>query len=272
MIWVNGVKTEHIAASDRGLHYGDGVWETIVIKAGKAQFWHEHLQRLQTGLDALGIDFNIACLDQDLLLVRTAYESQQSYVLKIIVTRGSGGRGYAPPKQVAPNRIISLHPMPHYPEHFYHDGVDVMLCKTRLAHHPQLAGFKHLNRLEQVLARQELDADHFEGLVMDYSDNIVEGTMSNVFIVKDNTLLTPDLSQCGIKGIMRNAVIEALQAQQLKVQKETKLSVEQVEQADAVFLTNSVIGILPVRSFNGEQYDPQLLRSYFPSLRDIPLC
>lgn len=271
MIWVNGVKTDQIVVSDRGLQYGDGVWETIVIKDGIPQFWHEHLQRLQTGLDVLSIDFNVEYLDQDLSLVSNAYEPHQSHVLKIIVTRGSGGRGYAPPKQVTPNRMISLHPLPNYPEHFYQDGVDVMLCKTRLGHNPQLAGFKHLNRLEQVLARQELDTDHFEGLVRDYSDSIIEGTMSNVFIVKRGNILTPDLSQCGIKGVMRNAVIKALQAQQSKVEERTMLSVEQVEQADAVFLTNSVIGILPVRSFNGKQYDPQLLRSYFPSLRDIPL-
>ncbi|HHC74274.1 MAG TPA: aminodeoxychorismate lyase, partial [Thiothrix sp.] len=186
LIWINGVQSEQIAVMDRGLQYGDGVWETVQIKHHQAQFWSAHLVRLQQGLQRLAIPFG----ETDLLLLERTVQRclaiKATGVLKIIVTRGIGGRGYQPSLLAAPQHIVSWHPLPDYPASYQRQGVDVMLCETRLGHQPQLAGFKHLNRLEQVLARREVVAPFAEGIVRDYNDRIIEGSMSNLFIVTDH--------------------------------------------------------------------------------------
>lgn len=272
MIWVNGICTDHIPVSDRGFQYGDGVWETIAIRDGHIEFWNAHLHRLTYGLKQLAIDFDTGILNEDWQQIQSSIDLTNNYVLKMIVTRGSGGRGYAPPNNNDANRVLSLHPMPNYPEGIYQSGVDVMLCSTRLSHNPQLAGFKHLNRLEQVLARQEVVDPYFEGIVRDQDGYAIEGTMSNVFILNQQQLLTPDLSGCGIKGIWRDAILNMSQTTQWTIKKTTKLSILQLEQADAMFLTNSIIGMLPVRSFNGKSYPSLMSESYLASLREQLVC
>ncbi|MGV6810539.1 MAG: aminodeoxychorismate lyase [bacterium] len=265
MIWINGKQSEQIAVMDRGLQYGDGVWETLLIKHHQAQFWQAHLARLQRGLQVLAIPFSaddLCVLEQT---VQRCLAIKSTGVLKIVVTRGVGGRGYQPPASATPQHIVSWHPLPDYPAAYRQAGVDVMLCQTRLGHQPQLAGFKHLNRLEQVLARREVVAPFAEGLVRDYNDHIIEGTMSNLFIVTDHAVFTPDLALCGIKGIIRQAVIDALAQQKIEIKVSSSITIAQLYQAEALFLTNSVIGIWSVKSFNDKKYK---IPSFLQALRE----
>jgi 4-amino-4-deoxychorismate lyase len=165
-----------------------------------------------------------------------------------MVTRGRGGRGYGAQDCGPATRILQRHARPDYPASLQLDGIRVRLCRTRLSHNPALAGMKHLNRLEQVLARSEwVDTGIREGLIFDMDGHLVEGTMSNVFLVLDERLITPRLSSCGVAGVMRSVILELAEALGLPVQL-ASITAGQLSRADELFLTNSLIGIWPVRS------------------------
>ena len=252
MILFNGQLRDTLPISDRGLQYGDGVWETIRIKNHQAMLLEQHLERLQLGVKTLALqNFDINALRQE---IKTLQSQQKEAVLKIIISRGSGGRGYNPIGINTPaSRIVSLHPLPDYPKSYYQEGIQLTLCRTRLAHNPILAGFKHLNCLNYIMARAEFSEPYQEGLVRDYQGHIIEGTMSNVFIIKDNTLYTPQLDACGIKGVMQNSLIKQLATlpqTEIKLVWKANISVSDIQQADAVFITNSIIGIWAVKSFS----------------------
>ncbi|MCG6900333.1 MAG: aminodeoxychorismate lyase [Gammaproteobacteria bacterium] len=243
-VLVNGKVVNCVPSTDRGLLYGDGIFETIAVRAGRLCFWERHVQRLLAGCERLGIEpVDVAQLAQECqLLVPHA----QQAVIKIILTRGSGGRGYHAPEPLHPTRIIQLHDWPGWPADCAEAGIYTRVCRTRLGHNASLAGIKHLNRLEQVLARREwTDPATREGLMLDTAGNVVEGTMSNVFLVKDARLVTPDLTLCGVAGIMRARVLEL--AKQHSIATHTQpVALDTLWQADEVFVCNSLIGIWPV--------------------------
>ena len=269
MIRINGVVTDSLPVSDRGLLYGDGVWETIGIQQGKPQLLEWHLQRLQTGLTALGIQgLDWKAFREEISL---ACAEQERAILKLIVTRGTGQRGYNPHPLSQPTRILQLSALPEYPPAYTSDGIRLTLCETRLAHQPRLAGFKHLNRLEQVLARSEVGADYQEGLVCDYHGNVIEGTMSNLFIIlADGSVATPDLRQCGIAGVMRRYIIQTLEKFAIECHIQA-LTLTDAAQAQAIFMTNSLIGVWPVREFSGKSYNiPLLIRELQAELLLLP--
>ncbi len=250
-ILIDGVPAESISALDRGFQYGDGVFETIAVYRGKPLLWERHLARLARGLERLAIP----SLSNQLLQseARQLCEGVTRGVLKIVVTRGVGGRGYASHGIAAPTRVQYLFPWPDYPPQAAREGVAVQLCQISLANSRRLAGIKHLNRLEQVLARAEWDAPYAEGLMRDESGNVIEGTMSNVFIVTDGKLMTPDLASAGVEGVMRGEVMEA--AVRLGVSCEVvPLSLVDVRSAQEIFLTNSLIGVWPVRQLQDKHY------------------
>jgi 4-amino-4-deoxychorismate lyase len=243
-VLVNGKPHDCVPTSDRGLLYGDGVFETIAVKNGQLHFWSEHLRRLQSGCERLGIEsVDEAQLEGE---CRSLIGPSQQAVIKVIITRGSGGRGYRLPEQARPTRIIQLHEWPNYPASCTVRGVKTIICRTRLGRNASLAGIKHLNRLEQVLARQEWDdAAIMEGLMLDSDGELVEGTMSNLFMVKDGVLMTPDLQRCGVAGIMRARVLE-MAAEHSIAARVQRVELDALLQADEVFVCNSLIGIWPV--------------------------
>jgi len=246
---VNGTATDRVAATDRGLLYGDGVFETMAIDNGRAASWPRHMARLQAGCARLGIpavDTVLLARETERLLAGT-----QQAVLKVIVTRGSGGRGYRVAEEVMPRRILQLHPWPDIPAVAREQGVAVRLCATRLCHNPVLAGIKHLNRLEQVMAAREWsDPLIREGLLLDTGDSVVEGTMSNLFIVSKGRLLTPDLRSCGVAGIMRSVVIDMARTLSLDVEIR-RVDAAELPDAEELFLCNTLIGIWPVTAVDG---------------------
>jgi len=263
---VNGKAADCIASTDRGLLYGDGLFETIAVVNGSLRHWPRHLRRLQAGCARLGIE----AVDG----AELAHECQSlagdtdKAVLKVIVTRGSGGRGYRVPDKPVATRIVQLHDWPVFSSACAERGIAVRVCNTRLGHHPALAGIKHLNRLEQVLARQEWeDADIMEGLLLDSAGYLIEGTMSNLFLVRDGTLLTPDLHQCGVAGIMRTRVLEL--ADQLPIDVQIgAVEMGHLRAADEVFICNSLIGIWPVIAVDGSDYKKGAVTAQLQALLD----
>jgi 4-amino-4-deoxychorismate lyase len=239
-ILINGDAANPVSPADRGLAYGDGLFETLRISQGRIVFLAEHLARMQAGCQRLGLPFDPSAFEPD--LERLLQESgNNDAVLKLLVTRGAGGRGYRPAADVIPTRIASLHPLPP----ITNTGAKAFVCRTRLAHQPALAGIKHLNRLEQVLASQEWPDDSFmEGLMLDYQDHLIEGTRSNLFMVTDGHICTPDLQACGVAGILRQFLLEQL----TPAPAITKIDLPALFRADELFFCNSVLGILPVSS------------------------
>lgn len=252
MILVNGHAQDHIAVADRGLHYGDGLFETIAVTGGRPRLWERHWRRLSTGCRRLGI----APPDPEILWEEASRVcgGVDRGVLKIILTRGAGGRGYRPVQTGQATRIMATYPWPAYPEANWRQGVAVRVCTTRLGRNPALAGIKHLNRLEQVLARSEWQDPHIaEGLMLDDDGHVIAGTLSNLFIVTAQGLLTPTLAACGVAGIMRSVILD-LAAELDIVWQEKPLRLEDLLRADEVFLSNALIGIWPVRRVEQRDY------------------
>jgi len=252
MMLINGETTALLPVSDRGLQYGDGLFETLAVIDGEPRQWRRHMARLAKGCRALQLPLP----DSDLLLAEAIQlcRDESQAVLKLIITRGSGGRGYRYADEIGATRILSIHPWPDYPSHYYQQGATLTLCETPLGINPRLAGIKHLNRLEQVLARNEWrGSDIQEGVMCDVEGNVIEGTMSNLFIIEGERLITPDLSLCGVEGVVREAVLEI--ARQCAIQTSIELvSVERLKAASACFITNSLIGLWPVRRLDDINY------------------
>jgi 4-amino-4-deoxychorismate lyase len=243
MMLVNGVPAESIPVTDRGLAYGDGVFRTLRAVNGRPLHWSLHYAKLHSDCAALGIP----CPPASALLseLRSVAAEHPQTSVKIMVTRGSGRRGYAPPQPCVPTRVVIAEART-LPSQNAAAGVAVHLCSLRLAHQPALAGIKHLNRLENVLARAEWnDSTIAEGLLLDQDGFAIGGTMSNLFIVAHGALATPILSRCGVAGVTRARVID-IAAKLRVVCRVEHLPLQRVLDADELFIVNSVIGLWPV--------------------------
>ena len=250
---VNGVTTEQISTRDRGFGYGDGLFESIRLVGTVAPLWSRHMQRLAEGCARLKIPApDPAQLSREALEV--SRELPQS-VVRITITRGPGERGYAPPLSPQPSRVVAAFAPPEVAAAVYAQGVRLRVCDIRLAEQPRLAGIKHLNRLEQVLARAEWnDPDIAEGVLCDSHGRVISATMANLFAVVDGELLTPALDRCGVAGIGRAEVLA--QCPQTRV---AELALDTLRGASEVFLSSSVRGIVPVRWLDGCSYAPGVL-------------
>jgi len=248
---VNGTPVDALCLLDRGLHYGDGLFETIAILNGKPMLWDRHMQRLNTGCLKLQLDPPDTKRLRDEVAAVSAHSSRAA--VKIILTRGPGGHGYRRAQPTAQNLIVMLRDWPEPLSDPATNGVAVRWCQLQLSRQPALAGIKHLNRLEQVLARGEWTDDYAEGLLCDTDGNVIEGTMSNLFIVRGGTLQTPDLSESGVAGVVRAEILDM--ATQLGIRAEiSRVRKSDVASADELFLTNSLIGIWPVTRLESKSY------------------
>ncbi|MBI3479015.1 MAG: aminodeoxychorismate lyase [Nitrosomonadales bacterium] len=253
---VNGKQGNLISIRDRGLLYGDGVFRTMRALHGKAQHWPLHYQKLQHDCAALGLD----CPDKAMLASELEHLLVQhpEGVVKLIVTRGQQGkeaRGYAPPAQTAPSHIWDISTLPDYPADRQVSGIKARLCQLRLGQQPRLAGIKHLNRLENVLAAAESDdAAIAEGLLLDSAGNVIEGIRSNVFLVSHGKLITPDLSRCGVAGVQRDRVIAWAAQHHIPLQVRDVVLPELMD-AEEVFVVNSLIALWPVRELEQRRWN-----------------
>lgn len=248
MVLINGESRTSIEIADRGFQYGDGLFETIEVRDGQPVFFKRHLQRLNAGC----LRLHIPVPDAQLLSLEVGelcrqWHTSKRAVLKIIVTRGSGGRGYRQPDSIQPTRVLSLHPYPDYPQTYSEQGIVARFCTSRLGLNPGLAGIKHLNRLEQVMARAEWDNPGIqEGLMLDINGHVIEGTMSNLFYAKNNRLYTAALTHSGVAGVMRGLLMQLAAEHEAPVI-EHSFTPDELLSADEIFVCNSIIGIWPVK-------------------------
>jgi 4-amino-4-deoxychorismate lyase len=252
---VDGIATDRVSVLERGLHYGDGLFETIACPHGVPRFLELHLARLREGCERLRIETPAAAaLARE---VHALLTPGVRAVVKLLVTRGvAQQRGYAASAGARPSRIALRYAWPVPAAAAAREGVRVRLAALRLGENPLLAGLKHLNRLEQVLAREEWhDPDIAEALLFSSSGRLISGTMSNVFLVRDGRLVTPRMDLCGVAGIMRRVVLQEAPACGI-IASEEVLRLEDLQGAQEVFLTNALTGIRPVRDLAGMMRSP----------------
>lgn len=263
---VNGRPADEISLGDRGLHYGDGLFETMAVRVGQICRLERHLARLERGCLRLALPMPAReVLLQELTQLAAGEERA---VLKLVLTRGTGARGYRAPEGLEPTRIVTVHPWPAWPSAYPERGLVVRWCALRLAEQPLLAGVKHLNRLEQVLASREWsDPAIDEGLLCDQQGWLIGGTRSNVFFVRDATLCTPRLTRCGVEGTVRAVVLDAARDLGLEVA-EADFRPADLADAQEVFLTNAVLGVAPVRRIGDREIVPGSIASHLRALLD----
>jgi 4-amino-4-deoxychorismate lyase len=244
-VLVDGQARDGVSVLDRGLGYGDGLFETIRFVGAEAPLWPRHMQRLEEGCQRL----DLPSPDPLRLLAeaRGVAQGLAQAVVRITLTRGTGPRGYQPPQPAQPTRIVAAFTAPSPDPVAQADGIRVRLCALRLAPQPLLAGLKHLNRLEQVLARAEWnDPAIAEGLLLDADGLAISATAANLFAVFAGVLVTPALDRCGVAGVGRAEVLAARPQAQVRA-----LPWAELARADELFLSSSVRGILPVRELDG---------------------
>jgi 4-amino-4-deoxychorismate lyase len=237
-----------VSAADRGFTYGDGLFETLRVVEGKAPLWPRHVARMAHGCARLRLPMP----DSEAIhaeVMRLCHGIPDA-VVRLTLSRGVGERGYALPAEPRPTLVVAVSPLALDPA-ATRDGIATRMCEVRLAHQPILAGLKHLNRLEQVLARAEwTDPAIGEGLLCDSEGSVVCATAANLFAVVDGELLTPPVDRCGVAGVARAEIMG------IRPVTVARLSLPRLYEASEVFLTSAVRGILPVRALHARTWQP----------------
>ena len=244
----NGSVCHVIDPLDRAFLYGDGLFTSVRISEAIPQLWKHHLHRLQVGADRLSLDVDLSEVESD-VFQKAEYLKQG--VLKIIISRGVGARGYFPPQQHA-DVYLQLFPSTESLHAVCKPSIASGVLTSQLGQvMPQLAGLKTLNRLEQVLLRQELSSCGWhEGLVCDANDFIVEGVYSNCFFLVDGEWWTPPIDCSGILGVMRAELLERMQVRDIPIHLKT-LQRDEVTRIEALFFCNALTQIVPVSTLIG---------------------
>lgn len=256
---INGSFDNTISPFDRGFAYGDGVFRTFVIRGGLPENWPLHYQKLVADCGAIGI----VCPSAELLMgdLQQLFLLDETAIAKVVITRGEGERGYVLPAVTLPLRAVIKSAMPKYPAENFSQGVSLHVCETRLAHQPKLAGIKHLNRLENVLARMEWnDPTITDGVMLDSEANVIECTAANIFARFGDALITPSLRLCGVAGVTRQRIMELAHTLSLKASVET-FNLERLFSADEIIVCNSLYGAWQVKSMLGETVKSEALAS-----------
>jgi 4-amino-4-deoxychorismate lyase len=246
---VDGMPADSVPASDRGLNYGDGLFETMRLHAGEVPLLERHLARLQAGCFRLGLPYpGDATLAAD--IAQLAGDEEGHGIIRLTLTRGDGERGYAPPPAARGRRIATRHPLPPPGP----PALTLGICRTRLGRSAALGGLKHLGRLEQVLAAGEAaSAGWDEGLMLDAENFVIEGTRHNLFFVRGGAILTPPVGECGVAGVMRGLVLESIIDTGLRGG-EAPLHYHELDDIDELLLCNAVAGIRAVRRLGEREF------------------
>ena len=257
---INGIAADHLNINDRSIHYGDGLFETILCNDNNLYYWQQHFQRLQTSAEQL----KIACPPEQVFLdditkLLADNDSLPACVIKIIVSRGTGERGYKFSKNTSANRLVMLSSLDAG-----HSSVlsrkllqgELFICRQQVSINEDLAGLKHLNRLENVMARNEWDAGYIDGLMLNANRHVIEGSMSNLFAITGNQLFTPDLKLSGVNGIMREMIIDLARKNDIKTTV-TNLTIDEISTMDELFISNSLLGMKAVTKLGDSLYKDQ---------------
>lgn len=255
---VNGSFNGTVSALDRGLAYGDGVFRTLKVANGIPVHWPLHYQKLVEDCSAIGI----VCPSADLFINDFAQlfsPNEAVFVAKIIVTRGEGERGYKPSPIVSPMRVMIKSNLPDYAASYFTEGVHLQVCETRIGHQTKLAGIKHLNRLENILARMECSAPEVvDGIMLDVEGNVIECTSANIFARFGKTLLTPKLDLCGVAGITRMQILSRANTLNLEAKIE-EINLQKLLSADEIIISNSLYSAWQVLSIGEKAWGKQSL-------------
>lgn len=263
-ISVDFIHADRVSVADRGFTYGDGLFETLRIVGARMPLWPRHVARLRHGCERLRIPLpDVVAIEGE---VRRRAAGLDDAVARVTLTRGMGARGYAPPASPNPTLVVSVSPLA-LDARVHDEGIVVRLCDTRLAEQPLLAGLKHLNRLEQVMARAEWDDPAVgEGLMLDMQGDVVCATAANLFAVFHGKLVTPPVDRSGVAGVARAEILARRDVEQ------ARMNPTRLMDADEVFLTSAVRGILPVRVFATRSWQPgPVTRALQAHWRDIGL-
>ena len=251
---VNGKAGDSISVYDRGFLYGHGLFETIAVQNKQALLLDNHLQRLTADADKLGFSAPKDLIKQD---IESLAATSDLGIIRVTLTCGIGDRGYATPENAQTNRVVSLSDWPPFIEEHRQSGIHLGISEYNIAQQSMLAGIKHLNRLEQVLIRQQWQNSWQEAIVCDEQGNVIECTQSNLFYINaENQLITPEIDKCGINGVMRNTIMQYADKIGLDIVDKT-VSLEELNNAKEIFVTNSIIGIWPVSFFRDNHYNNQ---------------
>lgn len=247
---VDGEISTFVDTSNRGLNYGDGLFETLLVQSGRPRRWQAHMDRLGIGCERLGLTMP----PQSILLreVQTVSAGLSDAVVKIVITRGGQTRAYLPLGDENCVRIVSAYRYPDGIAELARKGVRTRICDLRLAIQPALGGMKHLNRLEQVLASAELrDSGVEEGILLDREEHVVSAIAANIFLVMENRLLTPRLDLCGVRGVVRSVILAGFGARC----EQRRVTLDMLQEADEVFICNTVKGIVPVTAVDDLMFE-----------------
>lgn len=246
---INGEWVDRLSVTDRGLTYGDGLFETMRISNGAIPLLMRHLTRLELGCRRLQISLSIGAVKASIDSFLRSAPLETLAALKLIVTRGIGGQGYYPPNPVGTQPTVIIQSLPLSDDgELATGGVTLQVCTFRICGNPALAGIKHLNRLEYVLAAREVSGTPgVQGLLLDETGHILETLHHNLFVVVGGELVTPSLNRAGVKGVMRDLIIEIVAPQLGLAVSETDWPLDFLHQADEVFICNSLRGVWPVR-------------------------
>jgi 4-amino-4-deoxychorismate lyase len=250
---INGVVAASLPVADRGTAYGHGLFETMLFSGGAVPLWQRHSSRLAADAQVLGLSISKQALDKNLsnFVQLLTEQSQCSGVIKIIVTAGTGGRGYATPAVLTPQIICQFSPLPDNLQQPRRTGVVLTQCQYRLPGNPVLAGIKHLNRLDQVIARSEWNDEYADGVMYSSDGLLIETTCANIFVkTADHGWITPVLDQAGVRGVMRSLLIEQVFDKTGLEVCESQISQQLLASARELFICSSVRGLLPVTEIN----------------------
>lgn len=253
MFYVNGNEQSQISISDRSFQYGDGCFTTMLIVEGQIQHWYLHQQRLDKALSVLNIakpDWLMVQAWLKKILFSEPSLGQKYSGIKIHISRGCGGRGYSAMGADSPQVTIQAFGYPSHYKHWQHHGVRLGVSSIALGLNPLLAGIKHNNRLEQVLIKSNIEHLSYDDVVVcDLNNKVIETSASNLFWIKNDRLYTSDLSYCGVEGTMRHQVLELAQSLSL-VPKIGIYLLQDLSDADEIFISNALHGIVPVISID----------------------
>jgi len=256
---INGT-SQKISPFDRAFQYGDGIFRTFVVENKKVLHWKHHYKKIVEDCLALKIT---PPKEKDLLTdINSLFKSKKKSVGKFIISRGNSERGYKFSEDIVHNRFLIKTKMPIYPKEYFKLGVNLFVCKQKL--NPSiLSGVKHLNRLENVMARQEWKGEYYaDGILLDQNGYVIECISSNIFMRIGKTIYTPKISQVGIKGVTRGLIIKISMKLGFKI-KETTFKLNKLLESDEVFITNSLFGVLQVKKIKNKLWQHQELASLF---------
>ena len=259
-VWVNGQQGQLIPANDRGLTYGDGLFVTMRIDAkGQIQFFQTHLSRITQAAYRLKFQTSQGLWqlpEQQIELVKRIAAKNPNKGLKLLISRGVGGRGYSSANCNDISTVISLFEIPNHYQQLQQTGVSLCKSQIQLASQPLLSGIKHLNRLEQVLIKScQLSAGFDDWLVVDSNDRVIEASMANLFLFKDNKWLTPRISQSGVAGVMREQTIYQLLNFGFDVEI-TDISFSELTAFEHIIMTNSLMGAMNINQVDTLSFEP----------------